>query len=413
MAASSSSSGQETFICGTPRVWMQNERKKLIGFWVQTNHSDRYMTYEKTDRKKYLGRQHSLEIGADGKVERTTYVEDHEGRLHDSTVIYDWMFSMPSPVDRWLVLMNGSGGRQEASGPQRFAVREVSDSTLILTVPEVVKADSILSFSDFEKIERFVRSYGDRKTFGNRWNDNPHFQFATGEVYLFPCGEYRLIDEPAPYHYFGFRIDLKNRESHTIEYLSKDYIDLREQGATVLKSIADDLLAEVEQYPETTVQEGKLMANEGSFKLTPVNKSDSIHDIQIRNISTFDYEYHQDDVRIIPLSIEDTEKEIDMTIVSIYGPSNRNCYLKKIVQTQKRDGNRSLYHYTLYFDLDGKECSLPVRFFGGNAIVEGISSGLFLKVRYLNPQGAKELPASEFYYALMLVDPTFRHFRWH
>ncbi len=147
--------------------------------------------------------------------------------------------------------------------------QNLSDSALMLTTPEVITADSILSFPDFERIERFIRTYGDRKTFSNRWSNNPHFKFPEGEVYLFPYFENPVRYEPLSYYYYGFILYLNNGGSLDMEYLNKDYIYCGEEDIPLLKSVKRSLLDYVSQFPEIPLDNGKLMANEGKYKLSP------------------------------------------------------------------------------------------------------------------------------------------------
>jgi hypothetical protein len=89
----------------------------------------------------------------------------------------------------------------------------------------------ILSKDDFERIEQFIMDKGDRKTFSQKYNLNPHYSFEDLDVYLNPVsqwiisnniGDYNVMvihDETGYYHmilengkvyvYNPYRLDLE------------------------------------------------------------------------------------------------------------------------------------------------------------------------------------------------------------
>ena len=46
--------------------------------------------------------------------------------------------------------------------------------------------EAIFTIANFEKVKQFVLQYGNKKTYCNRYNCNPHFDFGSFEVYLNP-----------------------------------------------------------------------------------------------------------------------------------------------------------------------------------------------------------------------------------
>ena len=52
----------------------------------------------------------------------------------------------------------------------------------------------ILTLENFNKIKNFILQHGDRETYCNMLNDNPHFQFADLDAYLHPEGGRKNIN---------------------------------------------------------------------------------------------------------------------------------------------------------------------------------------------------------------------------
>ncbi len=52
-----------------------------------------------------------------------------------------------------------------------------------------------LRLDNFQKIKRFLLQYGDRKTYCNRYNNNPHYVFPHVEVFLNPGPIDRGVDD--------------------------------------------------------------------------------------------------------------------------------------------------------------------------------------------------------------------------
>lgn len=74
-----------------------------------------------------------------------------------------------------------------------FVIRTDSDGEWINDGRSIVEASDdfldithMLSYNDFEKIKTFILSNGDRETFSNMYNDNPHYSFTGFETYLNP-----------------------------------------------------------------------------------------------------------------------------------------------------------------------------------------------------------------------------------
>lgn len=389
------------------RLSEKQVQEKLTGIWKQTHVENRKLfEFEKVATPDTMPGPFRLEIRADGTLTHVLHPIDHLGRKRFWTDEYTWTYQPEKQMLR-MVLMQYGRSKDTVS----YIVRNLSDSALMLTTSDVIAADSVLSFLDFERIERFIRTYGNRKTFGNRWNDNPHFTFPEGEVYLFPYFENPVRYEPLPYYYYGFILYHNNGRSLELEYLNKDYIYCREEDIPLLESVKRSLMDYVSQFPEFPLDNGKLLANEGKYKLSPEDGNESIH---IVSITQSEYEQHEEPP-VISLLAGDTVKTVGFEMPYVFGFSTHTKnYLRKIEQVSMHSKPIDLgenipysgkrFFYDLYFELSGKEYRMHTGFFGNNGVVEEIKAGGYLKVRYVPPYKGKELPASYFYYKLALDD---------
>ena len=389
------------------RLSEKQVRKKLTGVWKQTHSENRKLfKFEKVTTANPIPGASYFEFRTDGTLTHVLHPVDHLGRKRTWPREYTWTYQPEEQMLRMLLMQYGW-----SKDTIFYIVRNLSDSALMLTTPDVMAADSLLSFSDFERIERFIRTYGDRKTFGNRWSDNPHFTFPEGDVYLFPYFENPVRYDPLPYYYYGFILYLNDGRSVDLQYLNKDYLYCREEDIPLLKSVKKSLLDYVGQFPGLPLDNGKLMANEGRYKLSPEDRNESIH---IVNVSQTEYEQYQASP-VVSLLAADTVKTVGFEMPYVFGFSTHTKnYLRKIEQVtmpgKPIDLDENIPHsgkrffYNLYFELSGKAYTLHSGFFGNSGMVEEIKAGGYLKVRYVPPYKGKEPPASYFYYKLALDD---------
>lgn len=61
-----------------------------------------------------------------------------------------------------------------------------------------------ITIEDFEKVKHFILQYGNRKTYCNRYNCNPHFDFGEFDAYLDPIDSYYIGGNTASKKEAGF-----------------------------------------------------------------------------------------------------------------------------------------------------------------------------------------------------------------
>ena len=78
-----------------------------------------------------------------------------------------------------------------------FGCRE-PDSQFIGSVPEIERGDSsLLTVRNFHNIKEFILKYGDKETYCNMYNNNPHYEFEEFHVYLHPdIGQLNINCDP-------------------------------------------------------------------------------------------------------------------------------------------------------------------------------------------------------------------------
>lgn len=58
--------------------------------------------------------------------------------------------------------------------------------TIVKTSDEFLDITHIINYNDFESIKTYILSNGDKQTYSNMYNDNPHYSFNGFETYLNP-----------------------------------------------------------------------------------------------------------------------------------------------------------------------------------------------------------------------------------
>ena len=83
---------------------------------------------------------------------------------------------------------------------------------------------TLLSSENFRRIKRFVLQAGDRQTYCNRYNHNPHYSFGEGfEVYLNPdVGQRNINCDPARSDFDEIVIQIQPPRGVTLYYHLKE-----------------------------------------------------------------------------------------------------------------------------------------------------------------------------------------------
>jgi len=85
-----------------------------------------------------------------------------------------------------------------------FVIRTDSDGkwindgrSIVETSDDFLDITNMMSYNDFENIKNYILSKGDRETFCNMYNDNPHYSFTGFEAYLNPeIGQLNINCDP-------------------------------------------------------------------------------------------------------------------------------------------------------------------------------------------------------------------------
>lgn len=289
----------------------------------------------------------------------------------------------------------------------QYIVRELTDSTLVLSALDVLPADEILAYADFERVQNVIRQYGERKTINNQWNQQPGFRFPFADVYLMPYGENtKVFLEPLPYYFYGLTAHLPNGQEVHIEYIDRAYVYIASGDTEVLRTLVKQLAGFCEQYPLPEFADGKLMHNEGFYPFLPDSTDEGVH---VRVISKETYETGA--ATCIPLSTDSMLTEVSLLMTSLIPlPATRKDRLTHIhlttMHSRSFDGKTDMqygntdFFYTFHVEIAGVEKRFPIGFFGSRGVVEEIKDGVLLKVRHVPPFGAAAFPVAHFYYRM-------------
>jgi hypothetical protein len=73
---------------------------------------------------------------------------------------------------------------------------------------------NILSKQDFEEITQFILTNGDRETYSNKYNNNPHYLHEEIHIYLDPISQWINFDRTLSYNINDYnRITIEDRNS--------------------------------------------------------------------------------------------------------------------------------------------------------------------------------------------------------
>ncbi|MGS2760969.1 hypothetical protein [Sinomicrobium sp. M5D2P9] len=159
--------------------------------------------------------------------------------------------------------------------------------------------------------------------------------------------------------------------------------------------------------PEGNAQDGRTWTrNEGTY---PFLSDSTGAGIRVRAISRTAYEAGPDTG--IALSTDITLTSVSLLMAChVPLPDTRGKRLTHVhlttmhstsfdEKTGIRYGN-TYFFYRFHVETDGEEKRCPISFFINRGVVEEIKDGILLKVKYVPPFGATELPAAYYYYRL-------------
>lgn len=118
----------------------------------------------------------------------------------DLNIMIDTTFEIISEGDEFSVHCDGNLDGQL----YHFVIRTdkygkwINDGrSIIETSDEFLDITYMMNYNDFENIKTYILSNGDRETFGNMYNDNPHYSFEGFETYLNPeIGQLNINCDP-------------------------------------------------------------------------------------------------------------------------------------------------------------------------------------------------------------------------
>jgi hypothetical protein len=255
---------------------------------------------------------------------------------------------------------------------------------------------NILPFRDFEKISAFVRCYGNRKTFGNRWNHNPHFSFPFGSLYLIPYGENPFVEKPHPYAYNGFYFQSEEL-TFSLNYIDRETVTIQHfrQHEKAIRAIIEKVTAIASSYIAFDLQDEYLMKNEGILLLLPMDPEEK--NIQLKlQINVVDEMFNRPvDKTGIPV-VFNKINELNLSI------EKRDATLLKI---EPETAGQFRYSWIFHFTINNSRYYVPVSFFDRQGSIVEIYDDLVLKI-YLNKNDTENRLPDYYYYKIELIEPV-------
>lgn len=379
--------------------------KRIIGLWGQSIYKNEFWTLKKqrTEDEKELGDY--IKIEADGNLESHYTMINIKGDRFRINEYSTWKYNHEKKT------LELTAVQEEGSQKNQWLLWQVSDSTIVMSNPGIVRSENVFEFSDFQKIENFIRYYGLRKSY-DRWQNNPYFRFPFGEVYLCPYGENpRAYDIDDMYEYFGFHSLNDDGTSIKMTYNTTAYIKIGEQNEDSVKSFAKHLLQFCEAYPYETF-ENKKMTNEGEFNLISSDpRSKSKLEIRLlpenakgADLSAYpSHQVHQHEMSQLEIKLLDITFPDQKYSIATY--NYIITYIKPVIihSLHKNETTGERYgkqHYSYDLTISTKEKTTyngNISFFNGRGIIEEIWENGVVKVRMNWGAGLEMMPTTYTY----------------
>jgi hypothetical protein len=177
---------------------------------------------------------------------RTDYTEQGFSTFRE----WELVVTIEAAAESYLLAVFPSTGRVNAEWTLKVekATGQVSMESLFTLEPPPEQATSPLTSANFVAVRDFVLRCGDRLTYGNKYNHNPHYSFAGFDVFLDPeVGQANINCDPSR---SGFDELVIRTTAHGATRYYRVELVANPAGGFALSFPAEDR-GELEQYFET------------------------------------------------------------------------------------------------------------------------------------------------------------------